>query len=82
MYSELSLLVELYNPLYLIPIFGVVFTAFMVFAFGFKSSAQPPTEVFDALNDKNHKNYKTHETVKKKKQNNQKVFHPFLHLFY
>lgn len=69
MSSEVSLLLELNNPLYLFPIIGVVFTALLVYAFGFKSSTQPPDEVFDALNDRPNHKYKTHETIKKKKNN-------------
>ncbi|CAG2163973.1 unnamed protein product [Oppiella nova] len=70
----LSLVLELYNPLYLFPIIGVLFTALLVFTFGFKSSTQPSEEVFDALNDKHHKTYhRLPEPVKKKKQNHNKV---------
>jgi len=50
---EMSL-VELYNPLYLFPIVGVVFCALLVYAFGFKSTTLPPN--FDDLdNDKKEK---------------------------
>ncbi|XP_054154473.1 uncharacterized protein LOC128953009 [Oppia nitens] len=72
--SDLSLVAELYNPLYLLPIVGVLFTAFLVFAFGFKSSTQPSDEVFNALNDRHNKNHKFQEqTIKKKKPNIQKT---------
>ena len=81
MSSEVSLLIELYNPLYFMPI-AVVFTALLVYAFGFKSSSQPSEEVFDALNDKNHKIYRTHETIKKKKNNNKVLIkHSLIYLF-
>jgi len=35
-------IIELYNPLYLLPIVGVVFCALLVYAFGFKSVSNPP----------------------------------------
>jgi len=59
-------LIELYNPLYLLPIVGVVFCALLVYAFGFKSTTLPPN--FDDLDDS-----KKVTTKKKKVEKSLKV---------
>ncbi|XP_064624292.1 neurofilament heavy polypeptide-like [Lineus longissimus] len=40
-------LAEVVNPHFAVPVFGVVLCAVLVFAFGFKSSVQPPSFDFD-----------------------------------
>jgi len=55
-------IVELYNPLYFLPIISVVFCALLVYAFGFKSPTLPPN--FDQFEEK-----KIVANIKKKKPN-------------
>ena len=38
---------EVINPQFAFPVFGVVLCAVLVFAFGFKSSVQPPSFAFE-----------------------------------
>lgn len=59
-------LIELYNPLYMFPIIGVVFCALLVYAFGFKSESLPPN-FHDLDEDKKDK------SIKKKKSNKDSV---------
>ena len=46
-------LAEVVNPLFAVPVVGVVLCAVLVFAFGFKSSVQPPS--FDFERDDKHR---------------------------
>ena len=46
-------LAEVVNPHFAVPVVGVVVCALLVFAFGFKSSVQPPS--FDFEKDEKHR---------------------------
>jgi len=59
--------IQAFNPLYAVPIVAVVFCAFIVYAFGFKSPVPPPS--FDGIDDdkKYSKKRKSKETQKQNK---------------